>query len=82
LRRASLRHGGQKKGNLMSLDRMVMAFAGVMVLLSLMLTFWVSPHFVWFTAFIGVNQIQAAFTGICPAAMAFKALGVKPGVAF
>lgn len=66
----------------MSLDRTVMAFAGFMVLLSLALTMWVSPLFVWLTVFVGVNQIQAAFTGICPAAMAFKALGVKPGTAF
>jgi hypothetical protein len=66
----------------MSLDRMVMAFAGCMVLLSLVFTLWVSPYFVWLTVFVGVNQIQAAFTGFCPAAMAFKWLGVKPGAAF
>lgn len=66
----------------MSLDRMVMAFAGFMVLLSLVFTLWVSPYFVWLTVFVGANQIQAAFTGFCPAAMAFKWLGVKPGVAF
>ena len=47
----------------MSLDRMVMAFAGFMVLLSLALTLWVSPYFVWLTVFVGVNQIQSAFTG-------------------
>lgn len=66
----------------MSLGRIVMAFAGVMVLLSLVLTLWVSPHFVWLTVFVGVNQIQAAFTGFCPAAMFFKWLGAKPGAAF
>jgi uncharacterized membrane protein len=66
----------------MSLDRMVMAFAGFMVLLSLALTLWVSPYFVWLTVFVGVNQIQAAFTGFCPAAMVFKSLGVKSGAAF
>jgi fatty acid desaturase len=66
----------------MSLDRMVMAFAGCMVLLSLGLTLWVSPYFVWLTVFVGVNQIQSAFTGFCPAAMAFKSLGAKPGTAF
>jgi uncharacterized membrane protein len=66
----------------MSLDRIVMAFAGFMVLLSLALTVWVSPYFVWLTVFVGVNQIQAAFTGFCPAASAFKWLGVKPGAAF
>jgi hypothetical protein len=66
----------------MSLDRMVMVFAGFMVLLSVALTVWVSPYFVWFTVFVGVNQIQSAFTGFCPAAMVFKSLGVKPGKAF
>ena len=66
----------------MTLDRAVMAFAGAMTLLSVALTIWVSPLFMWFTVFIGVNQIQAAFTGFCPAAMVFKALGVKAGTAF
>ncbi len=66
----------------MSLGRIVMAFAGFMVLLSLVLTYWVSPHFVWLTVFVGVNQIQSAFTGFCPAAIAFKWLGAKPGPAF
>lgn len=66
----------------MSLDRMVMAFAGFMVLLSVVLTVWVSPYFVWLTVFVGANQMQSAFTGWCPAAMAFKWFGVKPGTAF
>jgi hypothetical protein len=66
----------------MSLDRAVMLFAGVMVLLSVVLTVYVSPLFVWFTVFIGVNQIQASFTGFCPAAMVFRAMGVQKGCAF
>lgn len=66
----------------MSLDRSVLAFAGVMVLLSVALTVWVSPLFVWLTVFIGLNLLQSAFTGFCPAAMAFRRLGVKPGTAF
>jgi hypothetical protein len=66
----------------MSLDRSVLAFAGAMVLLSVALTVWVSPLFVWFTVFIGLNMIQSAFTGVCPAAALFRRLGVKPGVAF
>jgi hypothetical protein len=73
---------GMRKENLMSLDRMVMAFAGFMVLFSLALTLWVSSYFVWLTVFVGINQIQSAFTGFCPAATAFKWLGVKPGTAF
>ncbi len=66
----------------MSLDRMVLAFAGAMVLLSVVLTVFVHPLFVWFTVFVGANLLQSAFTGFCPAAMIFKKLGVKPGVAF
>lgn len=66
----------------MTLDRTVLAFAGVMTLISVVLTLTVSPNFVWFTAFIGVNMLQSAFTGFCPAAMVFKKLGFKPGCAF
>ena len=66
----------------MSLDRSVLAFAGVMVLLSVALTVWVSPYFMWFTVFIGVNMLQSAFTGFCPAAAIFKKFGIKPGCAF
>lgn len=66
----------------MSVERAVLAFAGVMVLLSVVLMVYVSPLFIWFTVFIGANMLQSAFTGFCPAAMAFKALGYKPGSAF
>jgi len=66
----------------MSLDRSVLAFAGLMVLISVALTQWVSPLFVWFTVFIGLNLLQSAFTGFCPAATLFKKLGIKPGTAF
>ena len=66
----------------MTLDRSVLLFAGAMVLLSVLLTVYVHPAFVWFTVFIGLNLIQSAFTGVCPAAWAFKALGIKPGPAF
>lgn len=66
----------------LSLDRAVFLFAGIMVLISVLLTAYVSPLFVWFTVFIGANLIQSAFTGFCPAAMVFKALGAKEGCAF
>ncbi|WP_428700325.1 YgaP family membrane protein [Stappia sp.] len=66
----------------MTLDRAVLAFAGAMTLLSVALTLTVSPLFVWFTVFVGLNMLQAAFTGFCPAAMIFKRIGVKPGTAF
>lgn len=66
----------------MTLDRAVMAFAGVMILISVLLTAFVSPLWAWFTVFIGVNMLQAAFTGFCPAATIFKKLGIKTGCAF
>lgn len=66
----------------MSIDRAVLAVAGLMVLLSVALTVWVSPWFALFTVFIGLNMVQAALTGFCPAAMIFKKLGFKAGCAF
>lgn len=66
----------------MNVDRAVFAFAGVMLLISLILTTQVSAGFIWFTAFIAVNMIQSSFTGFCPAAIIFKKLGLEPGHAF
>lgn len=66
----------------MSVERAILAFAGCMILLSVVLTVWVSPHFVWLTVFIGLNLLQSAFTGFCPAARLLRRLGLKPGSAF
>ncbi len=66
----------------MTLDRAVLAFAGIVVLVSVALTYFVHPAWMWLTVFAGANMLQAAFTGFCPAAMVFKALGIKPGNAF
>lgn len=65
----------------MTVHRAITAFAGFMVLLSVALTWWVSPHFVWLTVFVGANLLQSSFTGICPAASAFRAMGLKEGTA-
>jgi hypothetical protein len=65
-----------------TIDRAVTAFAGFMVLLSVALGYLVSPYWYWLTVFVGANLMQSAFTGFCPAAMIFKRLGVKPGLAF
>jgi hypothetical protein len=54
-----------------------MAFAGFMVLLSLALTYFVHPYFVWLTVFVGANLFQSAFTGFCPAGMIMQKFGVK-----
>ena len=66
----------------MTVDRMVLAFAGLVVLLGVTLAALVHPWWIALSVFAGLNMIQAAFTGFCPAAMVFKKLGVKPGVAF
>jgi hypothetical protein len=66
----------------MSIDRIVMAFAGAMTLITILLSVVYSPYWLFFTAFIGANMFQAAFTGFCPLAILLKKLGVKPGIAF
>ena len=66
----------------MNLDRAVLGFAGIMVLASIVLAHYVSPHWLWLTAFVGLNMLQASFTRFCPAAKIFKALGVREGCAF
>lgn len=66
----------------MSIDRAVMAFAGTLILLSLALSQVHSPYWLFFTAFIGANLLQASFTGFCPAAIVFKRLGFGAGTAF
>ncbi|MCU0881667.1 MAG: DUF2892 domain-containing protein [Hyphomonadaceae bacterium] len=66
----------------MSIDRAVFVFAGVVVLASIALSLLVHPYWIGLAAFAGLNMIQAAFTGFCPAAMVFKAMGLKPGEAF
>jgi hypothetical protein len=59
-----------------------MALAGTMILASLVLSQLHSPYWLLFTAFVGLNLLQAAFTGFCPAAIVFKRLGLKAGCAF
>ncbi|HAT6345335.1 TPA: DUF2892 domain-containing protein [Aeromonas hydrophila] len=61
----------------MTVDNGVRVVAGCMLLLSLLLTAWVHPGFVWLSVFVGVNLIQSAFTGFCPAAILLKRLGLK-----
>jgi hypothetical protein len=66
----------------MCIDRLVFAFAGTMVLASLLLAHFVSGYWLWLAAFVGANMLQAAFTGFCPLALILKKLGAKPGQAF
>lgn len=66
----------------MTIDRIVMAFAGTVVLVSVLLAVYVSPNWLWLTGFVGANLLQASFTGFCPLAMMLKKIGVQPGKAF
>ncbi len=71
----------------MSIEKIVLAFAGFAILLSLALGVQGSPIFhhqnwLWFTAFVGANLLQSAFTGFCPLALILKKMGAKPGQAF
>ena len=66
----------------MSVERVVFAFAGVMILLSLTLAYFVSPYWLALAAVIGLNLSQSAFTGFCPMAYVLKKLGLKAGPAF
>lgn len=66
----------------MNIDRAVMAFAGIVILVSVSLGHFVSPWWFLLTAFAGLNMIQSSFTGFCPAAIVFKKLGIKAGNAF
>ncbi len=66
----------------MTIDRAVFAIAGLFVLLSVLLAHFHSENWLWFTAFVGANLLQSAFTGFCPMAMILKKLGLKSGCAF
>ncbi|MDO9424590.1 DUF2892 domain-containing protein [Methylobacter sp. G7] len=66
----------------MTIDRVVFAVAGSFILISLLLAHYHSELWLWFTAFVGANLLQSAFTGFCPMAIMLKKLGVKPGSAF
>lgn len=66
----------------MNIDRAVLVFAGCVILLSIVLAVTLNPWWLALTAFAGLNMLQAGFTGFCPAAKIFKALGLPAGNAF
>lgn len=68
--------------SIMSIERIVLAVAGGFILLSLVLAVKVNINFLWFTAFVGANLFQSAFTGFCPLALILKKMGKQPGAAF
>jgi hypothetical protein len=71
-----------KKEHPMNIDKAVLAFAGLVVLLGLALGYYINAYWYLLTAFAGLNMLQAAFTGFCPAAIVFKKLGLRDGCAF
>ena len=66
----------------MNIDKAVMAFAGVVILVSVAIVYFISPWGLLLAAFVGLNLFQASFTGFCPAAKIFGRLGFQPGNAF
>ncbi len=66
----------------MNIDRIVLAFAGTMILGSLALSQLHSVNWLWLTAFVGANLLQASLTSFCPLAIVLKKLGMKSGCAF
>lgn len=66
----------------MTLDTAVMRFAGIVVLASALAAHLIHPAWIYLTMFAGANMLQASVTGFCPAAMLFRAMGVKPGNTF
>lgn len=66
----------------MTVDQAVFRFAGVVVLLAVILAQTVNPAWIWLAAFAGANLLQASFTKFCPAAFVFKKMGLKPGTHF
>ena len=66
----------------MSIERIVLAVAGTVVLISALLGMFVNINWLWFTMVVGANLLQSAFTGFCPMATILKKLGKEPGPAF
>lgn len=60
----------------MKMENAIRILAGTMVLLSLALAHWVSQYWLWLAVFVGVNLIQSALTGFCPAEIILRKLGV------
>ena len=66
----------------MTIGRIVFAFSGAVILVSLLLGLLMSPYWFLLTGFVGLNLLQTSLTGFCPLATLLRKLGVKPGSAF
>jgi len=60
----------------MTLENIIRAMAGTMILGSLALSHWVHPNWIYLTVFVGANLLQSAFTGFCPAESVFRKMGL------
>jgi hypothetical protein len=72
----------KQRRKFVNIDRTVMAFAGLMIMLSVALAHYHHPYWLWFTAFVGLNLFQSSFTGFCPLATILKKIGRQSGPAF
>jgi hypothetical protein len=61
----------------MTVEQGVRFMAGTFVLVGLALYYWVSPHGLWLVLFVGLNLVQSAFTGLCPAESILRKLGFR-----
>jgi len=66
----------------MNVDRIVMAFAGTVILATVLLAVYHNINWLWLTGFVGLNLLQSSFTGFCPLATILKKMGQQPGPAF
>ena len=60
----------------MNIERMLRGIAGMFILTSVLLSYFHSPYWLWFTGFVGANLLQSAFTNACPMITILKKLGV------
>ena len=58
------------------MEMIIRRFAGSFILLSLLLAHYLSPYWLWFTAFVGFNLLQSSFTRLCPLEMILRKCGV------
>jgi glucan phosphoethanolaminetransferase (alkaline phosphatase superfamily) len=63
----------------MTIERLLRAIAGTFILISVLLAYFFSLYWLWFTAFVGANLLQSAFTNWCPMITILKKLGVPEG---
>lgn len=61
----------------MTIENKIRAFAGTFILMSLLLAYYYSANWLWFTAFVGINLLQSSFTKFCPLEMILKKIQEK-----